>query len=84
MRPAGKITGVSGDGVPDRQVFFAQEQQTTDDEVFCDRTDFNTIVVVDRYLEIGLVSKVHNTVTRLSQPGKAISLDCRCCPAKVC
>ena len=55
-------------------MFFAQEQQSTDDKAAYDRTDFNAIVVVDRYLEIGLVSKVHNTVTRLSQPGKAVSL----------
>jgi hypothetical protein len=73
--PGWKTTGVSAAGVPDRQVFFAQEQQSTDDEAYWDRTDFNTIAVVDRFLEIGLVSKVHNTVTRLSEPGKAISLD---------
>ncbi len=73
--PGWKVTGVNPDGVPDPQVFFAREQETTDDKAAYDRTDFNPIVVVDRYLEIGLVSRVHNTVTRLSQPGKAVSLD---------
>ncbi len=70
-----KVTGVNRDGVPDAQVFFAREQAATDDEAAYDRTDFNPIVVVDRYLEIGLEPRVRTTVTRLSQEGKAVSLD---------
>ena len=69
-----KISGVSDDGVPDSQVFFIKEQPVSDDLAAYDRTDFNPIVVVDRYLEIGLVSRLRSTVTRLSEPGKAISL----------
>jgi len=73
--PGWKVTGVTADGVPDPQVFFVRERDATEETAAYDRLDFNPIVVVDRYLEIGLVSKIHNTVTRLSQPGKAVSLD---------
>ena len=70
-----KVTGIDANGVPDQQVFFVKEQSTAEDQAAYDRTAFNAVVVVDRYLEFGLVAKVHNTVTRLSAPGKAISLD---------
>jgi hypothetical protein len=72
--PGWRVAGVSVDGVPDDQVFFVKDQESTEGAAAYDRTDFNAIVVVDRYLEIGLVSKVHNTVTRLSLPGKAVSM----------
>jgi hypothetical protein len=72
--PGWKVTGVNRNGVPDQQVFFVREQDTSEEKAAYDRTDFNAIVVVDRYLEIGLNWKVHNTVTRLSSPGKAVSL----------
>ncbi len=69
------VTGVNSDGIPDSQVFFSPVQAAEGDSAAYDRTDFNPIVIVDRYLEIGLLSKVHNKVTRLSQVGKAIALD---------
>ena len=70
-----KITGIDSNGVPDTQVFFVEEQAASADQAAYDRTAFNAVVVVDRYVEVGLVAKVHNTVTRLSAPGKAISLE---------
>ncbi|TWT83548.1 hypothetical protein CA13_50140 [Planctomycetes bacterium CA13] len=73
--PQWKVTGVNRDGVPDPQVFFAKEQATSNDKAAYDRTDFHAIVVVDRRLEIGLIWKIHNTVTRLSGTGKAISMN---------
>ena len=42
--PGWKVTGVSGDGVPDQQVFFVKEQEATEDKAAYDRTDFNAIV----------------------------------------
>jgi hypothetical protein len=72
--PGWKVTGVDADGVPDPQVFFVKEQETVADTAAYDRTNFNAVVVIDRYLEVGLESKVHTTVTRLSSPGKAIAL----------
>ena len=72
--PGWKVTGISTNGVPDSQVFFVKEQETTEDRAAYDRKNFHAVVVVDRYLEIGLISKVRTTVTRLSSRGKAVSL----------
>ncbi len=72
--PGWKVTGVDADGVPDSQVFFVKEQETLEDRAAYDRTHFHAIAVVDRHVEIGLISKVHTEVTRLSSPGKAVSL----------
>lgn len=68
------VTGVGANGVPEQQVFFAKKQQAAESQAAYDRKDFHAIVVVQRQLEVGLVWRVHNTVTRLSSPGKAISL----------
>ncbi|MBX9791713.1 MAG: hypothetical protein K2Y37_22555 [Pirellulales bacterium] len=68
------VTGVSVNGVPENQVFFAKKQQAAESQAAYDRKDFHAIVGVQRQLEVGLVWRVHNTVTRLSSPGKAISL----------
>ena len=73
--PGWKVTGVNADGVPDQQVFFVKEQASTDDKAAYDRTDFNSVVVVDRFVEMGLTAKIRTEVTRLSSPGKAISLE---------
>ncbi len=72
--PGWKVTGVGPNGVPDSQVFFVKEQETLEDSAAYDRTNFHAIVVVDRHVEIGLIAKVHTEVTRLSSPGKAVSL----------
>lgn len=69
-----KVSGVNRDGVPDGQVFFVREANMPADVAAYDRTDFNPIVVIDRYFEIGLVSQVRTVVTRLSSPGKAVAL----------
>ena len=68
------VTGVSVNGVPENQVFFAKKQQAAESQAAYGRKDFHAIVAVERQLEVGLVWRVHNTVTRLSSPGKAISL----------
>ena len=69
-----KVTGIDSNGIPDAQIFFVKEQEATGDQAAYDRSNFKAIVRVDRYLEIGLVSKVRTVVTRLSSPGKAVSL----------
>tara|TARA_R110002049_G_scaffold305056_2_gene501049 strand:- start:15367 stop:19425 length:4059 start_codon:yes stop_codon:yes gene_type:complete len=73
--PGWKVTGVGRDGVPDSQVFFAKERAITDEQAAYDRSDFNAIVSIDRYIEMGLTAKVRTHVTRLSSPGKAISVN---------
>lgn len=72
--PDWNVTGVNVNGVPEKQVFFAKKQQAAESQAAYDRKDFHAIVAVERQLEIGLVWRVHNTVTRLSSLGKAISL----------
>ncbi len=73
--PGWIVTGVRDNGRPEAQVFFVRQQKTSDAEAAYDRKDFNPIVIVDRYLEIGLVWQVRTVVRRLSSPGKAISLE---------
>lgn len=72
--PDWNVTGVGVNGVPEQQVFFAKKQQDAESQAAYDRKDFNALVAVERQLEVGLVWRVHTTVTRLSSPGKAISL----------
>ncbi len=72
--PGWTVTGVRPDGIPEQQVFFAQKQQTTGAEASYDRQDLATIATIDRTLELGLLWQVRTTVTRLSPPGKAVSL----------
>lgn len=68
------VTGVGPNGIPESQVFFAQQQKTAVDEAAYDQKDFNSIVLVDRRLEIGLEWKVRSSVKRLASSGKAVSL----------
>ena len=73
--PDWNVTGIGRNGIPEQQVFFVRKRQDSDREAAYDRKDFNAIVSVDRHLEVGLIWQVHNDVTRLSAPGKAISLE---------
>ena len=72
--PDWTVTGVNASGVPEKQVFFRRKQQAAEGEAVYDRKDFAAVVAVDRELEVGLVWQVNNAVTRVSSPGKAISL----------
>lgn len=72
--PGWNVTGIRPNGVPEQQVFFVRKQQLSEGEAAYDQRQFQAIVAVQRHLEIGLVWKVHNIVTRLSSPGKAVSL----------
>jgi hypothetical protein len=72
--PGWSVTGLRPNGVPENQVFFARQRKAAEGEAEYDRKDFNAIVAVNRYLEVGLVWQARNVVTRLSSPGKAIAL----------
>lgn len=72
--PDWNVTGVRSNGVPERQVIFAKVQQAPDGQATYDQKNFRAIAMVERRLEVGLLWKVHNTVTRLSAPGKAVSM----------
>ena len=73
--PGWNISGLSANGVPEKQIFFSKQQVATSAaEASYDRRDFNSIVAVERQLEIGLIWQVHTQVTRLSKSDKALSL----------
>lgn len=69
-----KVTGVGRDGIPEDQVFFVRQREPAADEAVYDQKTFNAILAVDRQIEVGLVWRVHNVVSRLSPAGKAVSL----------
>jgi hypothetical protein len=73
--PGRNVTGVGRSGVPDQQIFFSRQRESTPGEAAYDQKNCHGIVAVERRLEAGLVWKVHNVVTRLSSPGKAVSLE---------
>lgn len=72
--PDWTFSGVKPDGVPEQQVFFALKQKATSGQASYDRQDYQTVAVVERNIELGLVWQVRTTVTRLSPAGKAVSL----------
>ncbi len=75
--PGWSIGGVDSNGAPDDQVFFSRQQNsvaTHDVEVGYDRQNFDTLAVVERQIELGLVWQVRTTVRRLTPLGKAIAL----------
>ncbi|MFN9365802.1 MAG: hypothetical protein ACK6CE_13525 [Planctomycetota bacterium] len=68
------VTGLRPDGRPENQLFFSRKERAAEGDSRYDQRNFRAIVQVDRMLEIGLVWKVHNTVRRLSSPGRAITV----------
>lgn len=72
--PGWNVSGVRPDGVPEQQVFFALQQKAAAGQASYDRQDFQSLVVVERHLELGLVWQVRTTVSRLSPEGKAVAL----------
>ncbi len=72
--PGWNVSGVKPDGVPEQQVFFALQQKSTAGQASYDRQDYQSLVVVQRHLELGLVWQVNTTVSRLSPEGKAVAL----------
>ena len=68
------ITGLKPDGVPEAQVFFALKQKAAAGAATYDRQEVQTIVVIDRHVELGLIWQVRTTVARLSPAGKAVAL----------
>ncbi len=78
-------TGVRPDGAPEGQVFFTRKQKAlatsaaggsgaSSAAASYDRNDLQSIAVIDRGVELGLVWQVRSTVSRLSPAGKALAL----------
>jgi len=72
--PGWNVSGVRPDGLPEQQVFFALKQKSAAGQASYDRQDFQSLVVVERKVELGLVWQVRTTVSRLSPEGKAVAL----------
>jgi hypothetical protein len=72
--PGWNVSGVRPDGVPDQQIFFAQQQKAAAGQASYDRQDYQSLVVVQRHIELGLIWQVRTTVSRLSPEGKAVAL----------
>ncbi|MDR3405655.1 MAG: hypothetical protein P4L99_24385 [Chthoniobacter sp.] len=68
------VSGVKPDGVPDTQIILSRKQKAVAEQSSYEQQAVQTIVVVDRTLELGLVWQVHTTVNRLSPRGKAAAL----------
>src|SRR5207248_9222184 len=64
--PSWTFSGVRPDGVPEAQVFFALKQKAAAGAASYDQQSVQTIAVIDRSLELGLIWQVRTTVTRLS------------------
>ncbi len=72
--PEWTVSGLKPDGVPEAQVFFARKEKAGGGAASYERQEVQTVALVDRHLELGLIWQVHTTVTRLSPAGKAIVL----------
>jgi len=68
------VRGLATDGRPDGPLFFTRREAAEAGEAVYDQWHYQSLVEVDRVLEIGLVWKVHTTVRRRSEPGQAITL----------
>ncbi len=75
VAPGWNVTGLRKDGVPESQIFFSKKQDAAGrQDAAYDRREYNTLAMLDRTLEIGLTWQVHNKVTRLAAPGRAVAL----------
>ena len=72
--PGWTFSGVKPDGVPEAQVFFALKQKAAAGAASYDRQEVQSVAVIDRNLELGLIWQVRTTVARLSPVGKAVAL----------
>lgn len=72
--PGWTVTGVKPGNVPEDQIFFTRQQVAAGAGAAYDRREFNSIVAVDRHLELGLVWQLRTRVSRLSGAGKAVAI----------
>ncbi len=72
--PGWKINGIRPDGTPEGQILLSREQAATSDAAAYDRTQFQPIVMVQRNLEIGILSKIRTVITRIGDNRRAVSM----------
>ncbi len=69
-----QVVGLGPNGVPESQLFFTRIEKSGSEEAKYDQRLYRPIVMIERRLELGLIWKVRNKVTRLSSLGKAVAL----------
>lgn len=74
VAPQWQVVGLGANQVPESQLFFTRLEKSEAEEAKYDQRVYRPIVMVERRLELGLVWKVQNKVTRLSSLGKAVAL----------
>ena len=72
--PGWTVSGLNAEGIPTDQLLFNQDQPVDEETAAYDQIRSDPIVMVDRQLEIGLVSRVRTVVTRLGDANKSIAL----------
>jgi len=72
--PDWNVTGINADGVPESQVFLSRKQKADVGETGYDRQTVDTVAIIERHFEMGLVWQLRTTVRRLSPRGTAIEL----------
>ncbi|EDY18784.1 hypothetical protein CfE428DRAFT_3821 [Chthoniobacter flavus Ellin428] len=72
--PDWNVSGIKADGVPEAQVFLSRKQKVVAAQSSYDQPALQTVVSVERELELGLVWEVHTVVKRLTPTGRATEL----------
>lgn len=72
--PEWTVAGVGPDGVPEAQVFLAPRLRAASATASYEQQRVESVVAIDRHLELGLQWQVRSVVTRLSPLGRAVSL----------
>jgi hypothetical protein len=72
--PGWTVAGVRPGGIPEQQVFFSRIETDGSGGATYERQEVETVAVVERRIELGLVWQVNTSVRRLSPPGRALAL----------
>jgi hypothetical protein len=72
--PEWNVSGVKPDGTVDAQVILSRKQKAVTEQSSYEQQALESVVVVERRIELGLVWQIHTTVRRLSPSGKPVVL----------
>ena len=73
--PGWTISGLNREGIPGDQLLFTQDQPVDEETAAYDQVRSDPIVLVDRQLELGLISRVKTVVTRLGGGSKGLAMN---------
>ncbi len=72
--PGWAVSGIRDDGVPEQQVLFVSQERSAGSSTTYERQEVQSVALVQRQIELGLVAQVRTVVTRLTPSGKALAL----------